>query len=175
MKFEIQFVSLNLSLSLALSPFPLDMSDAPPGWEVRISKSHGGKAYYFNPSTKESTWERPMAADQPQVRCTHLLVKHAGSRRPSSWRQDVITRSKEEAMQLIQEYRRRVVAGEVDLGTLASTESDCSSAKKKGDLGFFGRKQMQAAFEEASFALQVGELSEPVVTDSGVHLILRTA
>lgn len=34
---------------------------------------------------------------------------------------------------------------------------------------------MQAPFEQASFALQVGELSQPVFTDSGVHLILRTA
>jgi NIMA-interacting peptidyl-prolyl cis-trans isomerase 1 len=34
---------------------------------------------------------------------------------------------------------------------------------------------MQAAFEQATFALQVGELSEPVFSDSGVHLILRTA
>lgn len=33
---------------------------------------------------------------------------------------------------------------------------------------------MQAAFEEATFALKTGELSEPVFTDSGVHLILRT-
>jgi NIMA-interacting peptidyl-prolyl cis-trans isomerase 1 len=33
---------------------------------------------------------------------------------------------------------------------------------------------MQAPFEQATFALQVGELSGPVFTDSGVHLILRT-
>jgi NIMA-interacting peptidyl-prolyl cis-trans isomerase 1 len=33
---------------------------------------------------------------------------------------------------------------------------------------------MQKQFEEASFALKVGELSEPVFTDSGVHIILRT-
>lgn len=35
--------------------------------------------------------------------------------------------------------------------------------------------QMQAAFEQVTYALQVGELSGPVVSDSGVHLILRTA
>lgn len=34
---------------------------------------------------------------------------------------------------------------------------------------------MQKPFEDAAFALQVGELSKPVWTDSGVHLILRTA
>ena len=57
---------------------------------------------------------------------------------------------------------------------LARTESDCSSAKRGGDLGFFGRRKMQPAFEEASFALKVGELTKEIVeTSSGVHLILR--
>ncbi|ETE68950.1 Peptidyl-prolyl cis-trans isomerase NIMA-interacting 1, partial [Ophiophagus hannah] len=36
-----------------------------------------------------------------KVRCSHLLVKHNQSRRPSSWREDKITRSKEEALELI--------------------------------------------------------------------------
>jgi NIMA-interacting peptidyl-prolyl cis-trans isomerase 1 len=58
---------------------------------------------------------------------------------------------------------------------LASKYSDCSSASKKGDLGYFSSGEMQKPFEEASFALKVGELSEPVFTDSGVHIILRTA
>jgi NIMA-interacting peptidyl-prolyl cis-trans isomerase 1 len=58
---------------------------------------------------------------------------------------------------------------------LAKTESDCSSAKRGGDLGFFGRKKMQPAFEKASFGLRVGELSDVVDTSSGVHVILRLA
>ena len=57
---------------------------------------------------------------------------------------------------------------------LARTESDCSSAKRGGDLGFFGRRKMQPAFEEASFSLRIGELTRNIVeTSSGVHLILR--
>lgn len=34
--------------------------------------------------------------------------------------------------------------------------------------------QMQKPFEDASFALKVGDMSGPVFTDSGVHIILRT-
>jgi NIMA-interacting peptidyl-prolyl cis-trans isomerase 1 len=63
----------------------------------------------------------------------------------------------------------------VSFEELASQESDCSSAKKQGDLGFFGRGDMQKPFEDVAFALQVGELSDIVSTDSGLHIILRTA
>ena len=71
-------------------------------------------------------------------------------------------------------FRERIVGKEVSLEELAKTESDCSSAKNGGDLGVFGPGTMQKPFEEASFKLKVGELSEPVFTDSGIHIILRT-
>ena len=57
--------------------------------------------------------------------------------------------------------------------TIARTESDCSSAQKGGDLGLFGRGQMQKSFEDATFALQPGELSGIVDSDSGIHIIYR--
>ena len=71
------------------------------------------------------------------------------------------------------EYRRQIVDGERSFEEIASEVSDCSSAKRGGDLGSFGRGQMQKPFEDVSFALKVGELSEPVWTDSGVHIIKR--
>ena len=72
-------------------------------------------------------------------------------------------------------FRARIVAGQDTLAALAERESHCSSAKNGGDLGPFGRGKMQKVFEEASFALKVGELSGLVESDSGVHIILRTA
>ena len=62
-----------------------------------------------------------------------------------------------------------------DFDRLAYQFSECGSAANNGDLGMFGKGQMQAPFEEAAFGLAVGELSGPVHTDSGVHIILRIA
>lgn len=72
-------------------------------------------------------------------------------------------------------YREQIVSGRASFAELAQKFSDCSSARRGGDLGPFGRGAMQRPFEQAAFALKVGELSEPVTTDSGVHIILRTA
>lgn len=76
---------------------------------------------------------------------------------------------------MVQAYRDQITTGQASFAELASTESDCSSAKRGGDLGLFGRNAMQRPFEEASFALKVGELSGIVETDSGIHIIMRTA
>ncbi|CAH2034524.1 unnamed protein product, partial [Iphiclides podalirius] len=159
----------------------------PEGWEARRSRSTG-QTYYLNCHTKKSQWERP---DEPapledeeddddcssptEVHCSHILVKHAESRRPSSWREDNITRSKDDAFNIIQEFRRRIVSRESTFHELAREYSDCSSAKRDGDLGRFRRGQMQKPFEDAAFSLKIGQLSQPVDTQSGVHLILRSA
>ncbi|KAM8973007.1 peptidyl-prolyl cis-trans isomerase NIMA-interacting 1 [Pelodytes ibericus] len=158
-----------------------DEEKLPMGWEKRMSRS-SGRVYYFNHVTNASQWERPscsgkngQAQGEPsKVRCSHLLVKHSQSRRPSSWRQEKITRSKDEALELINGYIQKIKSGDEDFEALASQFSDCSSAKAGGDLGNFGRGDMQKPFEDASFALRPGEMSGPVFTDSGIHIILRT-
>ena len=113
-----------------------------------------------------------------QVRASHILVKHSGSRRPASWKdpegKEITRRTKAEAIARLTAVRQQLDGG-ADFATLASTESDCSSAKQGGDLGLFGRGAMQRPFEDATYALKVGELSGVVETDSGVHIIKRTA
>nr|XP_034352145.1 peptidyl-prolyl cis-trans isomerase NIMA-interacting 1-like [Arvicanthis niloticus] len=158
-----------------------DKETLPPGWKKHTSRS-SGRVYYFNHITNASQWERPRGGgstkdsqgEPARVRCSHLLVKHRQSRRPSSWRQKKITRSKEKALELINGYIQKIKSGEEDFESLASQFSDCSSAKVRGDLGAFSRGQMQKPFEDASFALQTGEMSGPVFTDSGIHIIFRT-
>ncbi|KAI8452923.1 hypothetical protein BY996DRAFT_7193785, partial [Phakopsora pachyrhizi] len=118
-----------------------------------------------------------------KVRKSHLLIKHIGSRRPSSWKEEKITRPKEEAIEILKSYKSELQAlnGEETreeflkrFSELANQNSDCSSHSNGGDLGQFGRGQMQRPFEDASFGLKLYEMSKIVETDSGVHLILRT-
>lgn len=89
--------------------------------------------------------------------------------------QATITRSKEEAIELLHQYEVQIDGNPEKFGELASKYSDDSSHTNNGDLGSFQRGAMQKPFEDAAFALEVGQMSGIVETDSGVHLILRTA
>jgi peptidyl-prolyl cis-trans isomerase C len=80
--------------------------------------------------------------------------------------------SLDEAMRLAQETRAALVAGG-DFEAAAREKSGDPSAKVNGGkLGFFQRGQMDGQFEAAAFAMtNVGEISQPVVSSFGVHLI----
>lgn len=85
----------------------------------------------LGPSSSATTTS---SSNEGKIRAAHLLVKHNKSRRASSWKEPQITRSKEEALEILRGFERRIKGGEVSLGDLATSESDCSSARKKGDL-----------------------------------------
>lgn len=76
-------------------------------------------------------------------------------------------------MSILLGHEARIRSGSTSLGELAISESDCSSARKMGDLGYFGKGDMQKEFEEAAFALTPGQVSHVVETASGLHLIER--
>lgn len=168
----------------------------PAGWSIRLSKTHN-EPYFVNLATRELAWEPPYGSDSEKVsayiakykqngnkpvvgadgkvRALHLLVKNVTSRRPKSWKSpEGVTISRDDAIARLRGFQKRILNGEISLEELARTESDCLSHEKDGDLGFFARGQMQPAFEEAAFGLNVGEYSEIIETDSGVHLVHRT-
>jgi parvulin-like peptidyl-prolyl isomerase len=80
-------------------------------------------------------------------------------------------RSDEQALALIKEIKQKLDAGG-DFAALAQQYSeDAGSKAQGGELGWFGKGQMVAEFENAAFALQPGQVSDPVNTQYGYHLI----
>ena len=104
-----------------------------------------------------------------QVRARHILIRMSGSPSPVRPGQKDLTEA--EALAKAQDLRKRIQAGE-DFAQLAQKESDdTGSGANGGDLGFFHRGQMVPTFEQAAFAMQPGDLSEPVKSPFGYHVI----
>ncbi|AOR38149.1 peptidylprolyl isomerase [Candidatus Melainabacteria bacterium MEL.A1] len=89
-----------------------------------------------------------------EVRASHVLVK-----------------TEDEAKKL----REDINAGKISFEDAARQISLCPSGHEGGDLGFFKRGVMVKPFEDAAFAMkEIGEVSEPVETQFGWHLIQLT-
>ena len=115
---------------------------------------------------------QPPAEAVPQpalLGASHILIMHRDSdRAPAS-----IIRTRQEALTLVQEVAAKAKAEGADFAALAGEYSDCPSSAKGGDLGRFAPDQMVAAFSEATERLAVGEISDPVETQFGFHIIRR--
>jgi peptidyl-prolyl cis-trans isomerase C len=79
----------------------------------------------------------------------------------------ILVDTKDEA----QEVLGRLQAGETFTDVAKEASQDPGSKDQGGDLGWFGRGRMVPAFEEAAFALQPGEVSEPISSTFGYHVI----
>lgn len=104
----------------------------------------------------------------PKASAKHILVQYKGSMRAGP----EITRTKEEALALIQECQKRLEAGE-KFEDLAREHSDCPSTKDGGDLGEFSQGMMHPVFDDATFGCEVGATTGIVETPFGYHVIHR--
>ena len=102
------------------------------------------KAYYEANKAQFATPE--------QIRASHILVE-----------------TQEDADAIV-----KTLADGADFAQLAKDKSTGPSGPRGGDLGLFGRGQMVPAFEQAAFALKKGEVSKPVKTQFGYHVINLT-
>ena len=104
-----------------------------------------------------------------QVHARHILIRMQGSPVPVKPGQKEL--SDAEALAKAQELRKKLEGG-ADFAALATQESDdAGSGAKGGDLGFVHRGQMVPSFEEAAFTMKPGELSQPVKSQFGYHII----
>jgi peptidyl-prolyl cis-trans isomerase C len=108
-------------------------------------------------------------AEFEQVKARHILVRFQGSR--IALRKDQKELTDAEALAKAKALRERLVKGE-DFAAVAKAESDdTTTGAKGGELGTLGRGRMIPEFEQAVFALKAGEISEPVKTAYGYHVV----
>ena len=105
-----------------------------------------------------------------QVHARHILIRTDDSPSPAPEGKKALT--DEQAKQKAQEIRARLVDKKENFADVAKAESDdTGSAARGGDLGFFTRGRMVASFEEAAMKLKPGEISQPVKSAFGYHII----
>src|SRR5262249_58132443 len=79
------------------------------------------------------------------------------------------------ARQKLTDLRTQITGGKLDFGEAAKKNSQCPSAPGGGDIGYFPRKWVvDEPFAKAAFALKVGDISDVVQTDYGLHLVKVT-
>jgi peptidyl-prolyl cis-trans isomerase C len=104
------------------------------------------------------------------VHARHILIRFQGSTVPVKPGQKDLTT--DEALAKAQEIRKKIQDGG-DFAAIAKTESDdAQSGANGGELPPFHHGQMVPSFETAAYALKPGELSEPVKSQFGYHIIL---
>lgn len=81
----------------------------------------------------------------------------------------ILVDSEEKANEILEELKNGM-----DFADAAKKHSSCPSKEQGGDLGFFGRGQMVPEFDSAVFSMELNEISEPVKTQFGYHIIKVT-
>ena len=100
----------------------------------------------------------------------HVLVAYKGAKRAPKG----VTRSKTDAKARAAEALAKVRAGAPFEDVVKEYSDDTGSVDRMGSLGKFRREDMDPAFAAAAFALAVGQVSDPVETPFGFHVIKRT-
>ena len=86
-----------------------------------------------------------------KIKCSHILVE-----------------KQSQALQIFEDIKKGK-----KFGVAAREISTCPSGKKDGDLGYFTKGMMVKEFEDVAFNLEIGEMSAPVKTQFGYHIIKR--
>jgi parvulin-like peptidyl-prolyl isomerase len=97
-----------------------------------------------------------------------VLVAYRGAKNAKG-----VTRTKDEAKKRAQEVSAKAKAGADFAGLARDYSDDPGSKERMGSVGKFTRDKMVKPFSDAAFSLKVDEVSEPVETEFGFHVIKR--
>lgn len=121
------------------------------------------KEYNISEQTIRSVYEAQLL----RKKLTDEIAKDTTHAAEQVWARHILVESEEEAKKIYQELKDGA-----DFAELAKEKSkDTGSGAGGGDLGWFGKGQMVAEFEEAAFKLKIGEVSQPVKSQFGYHII----
>ena len=134
---------------------------------------NGGRepAFSKSQSTNDPSLQTPKTRGQlpDELSAAHILIAHTRSERAPA----AITRNKEQALALAQDIAEKARAKDADFAELAKQYSDGPSGPQGGSLGNFRPDQMVKPFTDAAMKLSIGDVSDPVETQFGYHIILR--
>jgi len=143
-------------------------------YEKLMTSLWEGKIFATEEDAKKYYDENPKRFEQPeQIAVSHILIKPEKPDPNSADPNEAMKQSKATALAKAQDLLKQINEG-ADFAELAKANSACPSAKDGGDLGFFPKGQTTPPFEEAAFALEMGELSDIVETSYGYHIIQKT-
>ena len=103
-----------------------------------------------------------------------ILIKSQDSDDSSSWRQQEIALSSEAAHETAQALFEAIASGDIAFATCAKKRSDHHTAHGGGVCGKIWHGMLHDDIESAAFNLRVGEMSQPIESPQGWHLLLRT-
>jgi len=145
--------------------------------ELKGYRDQLAKPYFVDEEVNKELLQQAYERKNVDVRVSHILVRVEKFAKPA----DTLA-----ALKKIEEIRARIMKGE-NFNNVAAEVSEDPSARdmpargfqparkgNRGDIGYFSVFDMVYPFEEAAFSLPVGEVSKPVRTDFGYHLILVT-
>lgn len=117
---------------------------------------------------KENDFRKFMIANELRVKVFEALTSDILTEEEMVWARHILTPDEVGALSV----RGQIVTGSIHFEEMAIMLSiDTLSAEKGGDLGWFARGMMVGEFEEAAFSLEIGEISEPMKSDFGYHII----
>jgi peptidyl-prolyl cis-trans isomerase C len=125
-------------------------------------------AYYKMRALRDAYYEKDIRDAVTDAQAKAVYEEQVAKLKPEMevHARHILVKTEQEAKDIIAQLKKGA-----DFTELAKKSSDGPSARSGGDLGYFSRGQMVKPFEDAAFALEKGQISGPVKTEFGWHII----